>query len=60
MLKHYYPFSAAFHAITFCKPQTYRAAITITISRKFKCPLQDHRPLIPVVAQEFKPRPSEG
>lgn len=60
MLRPYYHFSAAFHAITFCKPRPYRAAITITISRNFKWPLQDHRALIPVVALEFKPRPSEG
>lgn len=61
MLRLYYHFSGAFHAITFsCKPQPYRSGITITISKKLKCPLQDQRAVIPVVALECKAMYSEG
>lgn len=61
MLRLYYHFSSAFHAITFsCKPQPYRSGITIAISKQLKCPLQDQRAAIPVVALKCKAMYSEG
>lgn len=61
MLRLYYHFSGAFHAITFSgKPQPYRSGITITISKKLKGPLQDQRAAIPAVALACKAVCSEG